>query len=227
MRSEHRLRTQRGMTLIELLVAIGILAFVATLGWRGLDSITRARASLNQELEQTRGMQLAFAQLQSDCANVVDTQLLDGRQPVVIDSSRITLARNVHIDGQPTRVQLVTYRLNEGSLSREESAATRDLKQLDLFWQLAQDGGNALPLALQSGVQGMRLRVWSDDGRGWRSWDQAAGTSSSVPMSRGSMMNPQAGTTNSAQSAWSGLEISLSLSGREASLTKIFLLGSA
>jgi general secretion pathway protein J len=36
-------RRQRGLTLIELLVAISVLAFVAVLGWRGLDSIVRAR----------------------------------------------------------------------------------------------------------------------------------------------------------------------------------------
>ena len=39
---------QQGLTLIELLVAIGVLAFVAVLGWRGLDAITRARAALMQ-----------------------------------------------------------------------------------------------------------------------------------------------------------------------------------
>ena len=56
-----------GFTLIELLVAIGILAMVAVLGWRGLDSIMRSREVLTGQLEQARGMQLAFAQMQSDC----------------------------------------------------------------------------------------------------------------------------------------------------------------
>ena len=68
-----RFRTHTmGLTLVELLVAISVLGIVATLGWRGLDSITRARASLNRELEQARGLQLAFAQLQTDCANAAD-----------------------------------------------------------------------------------------------------------------------------------------------------------
>ena len=223
MRYRKIIHRSRGLTLVELLVAISVLAFVAVLGWRGLDSITRSRDSLNQELEQTRGMQLAFAQLQSDCASVVDAAELDGRVPVVIDSNRITLARSVRADAQPTRLQLVTYRLREGDLSREESPATRDLQQLDQYWQQAANGGQAQPIRLQSGVQTMNLRIWAEDGRGWRDWNSAANTALT---SRGALMNPQAGTT-ATQTSWSGLEISLHLNGRAASLSKIFLLGAA
>ena len=218
-----RRRYRRGLTLVELLVAISVLGFVAVLGWRGLDSITRARASLNQELEQTRGMQLAFAQLQSDCGNAVDAAQLDGRAPIVIDNEHVTLARSVHADAEPTRLQLVTYRLRDGVLTRAESPVTRDLQQLDQYWQQAANGATAQPLPLQSGVDGLSLRVWANDGRGWRDLQSAAGNALT---SRGAMMNPEAGTT-STQTTWSGLEISLKLAGRDASLSKIFLLGAA
>jgi len=52
----HRTINNRGFTLVELLVAITILAIVATLGWRGLDGIVRARIALNAQLEQSRGI---------------------------------------------------------------------------------------------------------------------------------------------------------------------------
>ncbi len=222
MRSDQQ-PSQRGLTLIELLIAISILAFVAVLGWRGLDTIVRTRLALNQELEQTHGMQLAFAQLQTDCANVVDAELLDGRAPVLIDSNRITLARKIQADGEPTRLQLVTYRLIDGVLTRQESGATRDLRELDLFWQQAAQM-QSMPQAvkLQSGLRGMQLRVWSDDGRGWRNPDSEIMTGTGV--SKGALMHPQAGVT-SAGASWSGLEVALSFAGREASLSKIFLLG--
>jgi general secretion pathway protein J len=215
-----------GLTLVELLVAISVLAIIAVLGWRGLDSITRARASLNQDLEQTRGIQLAFAQLQSDCANAVTSTQLQGRMPVVIDSAHVTITRTVYADTQPTRLQLVTYRLRDGMLLREESPATRDLAQLDQYGQVAASGnaGSAMrPIRLQSGVQELALRVWANDGGGWR---DSAGAAAGALTSRGAMMNPQAGTT-STQTAWSGLQISMRLSGRDATLTKIFLLGPA
>ena len=224
----YRQRRQRGLTLVELLVAIGVLAFVAVLGWRGLESITRARAALNTELDHTRGLQLAFAQLQTDCANAVDAITLDGRSPLAVTADRITIARRVQLDAQPGKLQLVTWRLRNGMLTREESPPTRDLTQLDQYWQFAAAGGSG-PVTLRSGLRAMDLRVWTDDGRGWRSWTQvqSSTTPSQTPpalTSRGALMNPGAGTT-AMQTTWAGLEVSLQIEGNAAPMTKVFMLG--
>ena len=119
-----------GLTLVELLVAIAMLAFISMLGWRGLDAITRARAALNQELAQTRGLQLAFAQMEIDCANVVDANTLAGTAPLIVEANRITLARRWQPESQPGALQLVAWRWRDGVLTREETAPTRDLNQL-------------------------------------------------------------------------------------------------
>jgi len=211
--------SQQGLTLVELLVAMTMMAFVAVLGWRGLDSITRARVSLNEELAQTRGLQLAFAQMQTDCMNVVNSAGIDGRQPLEINQARITLVRRAQPEAQPGALQLVTYRLLDGSLTREESSPTRDLVRLNQYQQLALWSASS-GVRLQSGVRSMQSRVWADDGRGWRSMGSV---DSSMPSSRAALMNPQAGTT-STQIVWTGLEVALRLTGREASLTKIFML---
>ncbi len=221
----HR-RRRAGLTLVELLVAISVLAFVAVLGWRGLDSITRARESLNAELAQARGLQLAFAQLQTDCASAVDAITLDGRAPLAVDAHRITIARRIQPDAQASMLQLVTWRLRDGVLSREESPPTRDLAQLDQYWQFAA-GGGARPVALRAGLRAMGLRVWTDDGRGWRSWTEVpaqARPDSAALVSRGSLMNPGAGTT-ARQTNWSGLEVSLQVDGNAAPMIKVFMLG--
>lgn len=213
-------KSPRGMTLVELLVAMTMMAFVAVLGWRGLDSITRARISLNAELAQTRGLQLAFAQMQTDCMNVVNPAEIDGRQALEIDQTRITLIRRTQPDAQPGALQRVTYRLRDGSLTREESPPTRDLVRLNQYQQLAQSSASS-EVRLQSGVQSMQSRVWADDGRGWRTMGSV---DSRMPTSRAALMNPQAGTT-STQMVWTGLEVAFRLPGHEASLTKIFMLG--
>ncbi len=214
-----RPRGQRGLTLVELLVAISVLAFIAVLGWRGLDAITRARVALNADLAQTRALQLAFAQWQTDCANAVDAGTLDGRVALQVDAARVTVARRVQPEAQAGALQLVSWRLRDGVLTREESPPTRDLTQLDQAWQFAQAGG-ANALRLLDGVQSLQLRVWTDDGRGWRSWEQMAASI----VSRGALMNPRAGTT-AMQTDWRGLEVSLQLAGRPQALTKVFMLG--
>lgn len=205
-------RRPTGLTLVELLVAISILAIVAVLGWRGLDSIVRARIALTSDLEQTRGMQLAFAQLQSDCAHIASTTQIPNRAPLVLDSDRLSMVRTVFADAQPSRLQVVTYRIKDGVLTRSESTATRDLRELDALWLAATaESDTSGVVALQSNVTGMTMRVW--DGTAWRSTGIDALPST---VSAGTTATPPVLT---------GLEVTLQLDGRDASMQKIFLLG--
>jgi general secretion pathway protein J len=196
----------RGFTLIELLVAITILAMVAVLSWRGLDGIVRARLALNEELAQTRSMQISFAQLQSDCAQLATPEMTGNRAPVDISPNRLLLIRTMYADQQPGRLHVVSYRLSNGVLTRQESTGTRDLDQLGALWQAAMDDSLPTPaLPLQNGVGAMQLRLW-DTLSGWRSVEAVA---------------------DGSKKTYSGLEVSLLPSEKTQAIVKVLLLGAA
>jgi general secretion pathway protein J len=208
----------RGFTLIELLVAISILAIVAVLGWRGLDGIVRARIALGENMETTRGMQLAFAQMQSDCEHVVAEKTVMGRAVLQADDGRLTLVRNVYNDNEPSRLQVVSYRLVEGVLLRRETAGTRDLMQLDVLWRAAtSDTDTSAPVMLQKGVLGMTVQTW--DNGGWRAIAPPA-TAPADPK------NPPPGQDPNAKSPpVGGLQVALRVEGMGAPMSKAFLMG--
>ena len=183
---------QHGLTLIELLVAIAVLSFIAVMAWQGLDSMTRTRESLNHELEQARSLQLTLAQWQVDCANAADVDLLDGRPPLIIQNDQFVLARRVIMEGQPNFLQMVTWRLNQGVLSREASTPTRDLAQLDTSLRRVLSSGETA-VNLLTGVTTLSFRVWANDGRGWRLWE----TGNQEMVSHSALANTQKGTTSS------------------------------
>jgi general secretion pathway protein J len=200
------------MTLIELLVATSVLAMIAVLGWRGLDSIVRTRVALAADLEQMRGMQLAFAQIQNDCAHLADAAVLGRRQSLATAPDRLVMVRTVYEDLQPSRLQVVVYQAGEGGLTRRVSAATRDLVELDALWRAAASGSDAgQSVVLGADVAALAARFWINGG--WRTEP---------------VMQPVANAAMSAAGlAPSGLEISLRLHGNDARLHKIFLLGAA
>lgn len=209
----------RGFTLIELLLAISILAIIAVLGWRGLDSIVRSRETLTAGMDQTRGLQLAFAQMQSDCENIADSALLRNRAFLQAEDNRVTLVRLVMAENQPTRLQVVSYRVRDGVLTRRESLATRELTQLDNLWQaaLGDTDSSTAAVTLQSGVQGMAMRFWmpgsgataSANAGGWR---PATGVSTAV-------------AAGGSSAAPTGMEVALTQQGQETPMVKSFLLG--
>jgi general secretion pathway protein J len=216
----------RGFTLVELLVAISILAIVAVLGWRGLDSIVRARVALTQQMETTRGMQLAFAQMQSDCEHIAQRDVVDQRPYLLIGADRFTLVREVFTENQPSRLQVVAYRIVNGTLIRRESPPTRDLIQLDSLWQaVTSDTDSNAAVALQTGVTGMQVATWLNN-----SWRQggvdpganAAGTAQApaAPPQQPDQVAPQQPTNEP-----TGMQVALLAQGLQAPLVKSFLLG--
>jgi len=224
MRSEYRLRrTSSGFTLIELLIAISILAMIAVLGWRGLDGIIRSREALNQEMEKSRGIQLAFAQIENDCAHLMDASLMPGQSVLSAGGNKLMLIRSVSDDAQPTRYQVVVYSVVDAQLSRRELALTRELKRLRADWELAMgDADGATPIVLQKDVQSIQMRTWKTGETGWRN----GGDDIQNPSQQ--IANPAFPVANGPKSAkLTGLELTLQLASRPVPMVKVFLLGAA
>ncbi|RJG14707.1 PulJ/GspJ family protein [Massilia cavernae] len=205
----------RGFTLVELLVAISILAIVAVLGWRGLDGIVRARVALTDQMETTRGMQLAFAQMQSDSEHMVSASEVQQRPTLQADAGGMTLVRNSYTENGPSQLQVISYRIRDGVLLRRESIGTRDLIQLDMLWKSATSNADTTPpVALQSGVQAMQVEVWENNG--WR-------------VAAAQPPPPQGGQPPPGQQ-WkplpaTGLRVSLVVQNQAVPMSKAFLLG--
>ena len=217
----------RGFTLVELLVAISILAMVAVLGWRGLDGIVRARVALTEQMETTRGMQLAFAQMQSDCEHMaVDRDLLARRPFLLANDNRMTLVRTSFIENEPMRLQVVAYRVRDGMLTRRESIGTRDLVQLDVLWKAAtSDADPTPPVALQAGVTGMQIQTW-ENGQWRQNQLQGAMQQQGTPPQQGTpQQQQQQQQQQAAEVAPTGLQVALQVRQSATPMVKAFLLG--
>lgn len=206
-----------GFTLVELLVAIAILALVAVLGYRGLDGIVRTRETLTAQMETTRGLQLAFAQMQSDGEHLAGQQEL-GRAMLAADTQRLMMVRTVYAENQPARLQVVTYRIENGTLTRRESLATRDLRELDVMWAAAVSNTDpSTPIVLQTGVNAIAVRIF--DTSTWRQPRQPG------QVRRAETVPDGVAAVGNRPGLPAGLEVALQVQGQKEPMTKVFLVG--
>lgn len=59
-------RTAAGFTLVELMVALFVLALIAVLSWRGLDGMIRAQEATSTRADEVQSVQLGLAQWTAD-----------------------------------------------------------------------------------------------------------------------------------------------------------------
>ncbi|WP_323120564.1 PulJ/GspJ family protein [Burkholderia alba] len=151
-----------GFTLIEMLVAITLLAVIALLSWRGLDATVRSRDDIATSLAQTRLLGRYFSQLQYDTLNLATADEVFG-PPLRLGTDELVLVRHLGIGDGPAMLQVVRYRLKGRELRRGASQPVSSLSEL--VAALAHMDGFAEVVASRD-VRSMKLAVWIAPG-GW------------------------------------------------------------
>lgn len=114
----------RGFTLVEVLVALVVMATMAAMAWRGIDALVRSREIAQARLAQTARLQTVLAQWEVDLRAVQDSHSIV--EPLSFDGGNLVLTRQA-----PMGLQVVVWSLREGSLWRWESPALRTVQELE------------------------------------------------------------------------------------------------
>src|SRR5271169_1730401 len=155
-----------GFTLLELLVAVSILALIAVVAWRGLSALTATRERLEPQNDEVHALLAGLGQIERDLAQVPTNARLFALPTQAV--------RVIAIDGHPTlqilrlapspdgspaaAVQIVFYRVRDGRLERQSTAAQR-------FYSASGAASlDAVPLVPK--VDDMQIRVWRSN-VGW------------------------------------------------------------
>lgn len=163
---------QAGFTLLEVMVAILLMAVVSLIAWRGLDSVTRADTHLQASTEQTEVLLRVLNQLERDVALRASIQLSEPTDAAADDAPttappaltvRSTEGRGFRLDvireaaDQPGSLQRVRWWLKGDTLYRAQGRARSR-------YPLPAPGAGVAVLAE---VSDAGLRYW-DKEKGWR-----------------------------------------------------------
>ena len=159
---------QRGFTLVEVLVALMLMAVLAGMAWQGLDGISRARIASQERVDETLGLNTVLAQWEQDLQSVYDTR---GTVPALaFDGARLRLVRR-----QPDGVQVVVWSLRERALWRWAGPVAAQPAALQESWLSSQQllGNEPNHLRMMGGVA--RWQVYFYRGNAWSNAQSSAG----------------------------------------------------
>ena len=83
-------RSATGFTLVEVLVALLMMALLATLTWQAMDGVLRARDDSRQSIDRTTRLATVLAQWEQDLQAVIDTESVP---PLAFDGQTLRITR--------------------------------------------------------------------------------------------------------------------------------------
>ncbi|KAF1049815.1 PulJ/GspJ family protein [Xylophilus sp.] len=126
----------RGFTLVELLVALSVMALLAILGWRGLDGMVRTRQFTQSQADATLTLQAGLSQWRTDLDAMV---VLPHIQPLDWDGQamRITRRGAAAVASASAPVVVVAWARRDGQWLRWQSAPVASRADWQDAWQRA------------------------------------------------------------------------------------------
>jgi general secretion pathway protein J len=187
-------RRPAGFTLIEVLVALLIMAILATLSWQGLDSIVRARERNRDAIDATVRLATVLAQWEQDLQAVFDTGALTSA--VNFDGMTLRLTRRTE-----GGVMLVAWAVRNGVWQRWTSPVMTRVGEVQENWLRSQSlqGNEAAQLTVAADASQWQIYF----NRGGQ-WSNAQSTGDLAPAAGTAVVVPPPAAPSSAASGASG-----------------------
>ena len=148
-----------GFTLIEVMVALVIMAILAALAFRGIDALVHAKDSALAATDRTLKLNTGMSQFEYDVSQIVNSGVLT--QPVTFDGSTLRFARR-----SPNGLQLVAWSLQDHRWQRWASPPVTRIDDLQEAWMRTQQwdsiSGNAV--SVLEDVTGFECNLYNTGG---------------------------------------------------------------
>jgi general secretion pathway protein J len=152
-----RRRAAAGFTLVEVLVALFIMAMLSAMAWQGIDGIVRARDISQAQLQRSLRLSTVMAQWDQDLASLFDTAAVPH---LSYDGDTLRMVRRV--DGG---VQLVAWTHQGTQWWRWTSPVVTRVVELQESWLRSQQltGGESGQLLMLDGVTDLQIQFFRDN----------------------------------------------------------------
>jgi len=162
------MRRAAGFTLVEVLVALLIMAILSAMAWQGVDGMVRARDASQAAAERTLRLTTVMAQWEQDLSTLYDSP---SAPAIAFDGVNLRLARYT-----PEGAQIVVWSLRDGVWRRWASPSVKRAFDLQQAWLMSQQliGNEDRQVKLLDGASQWQLYFFR--GNAWSNAQSSAGT---------------------------------------------------
>ncbi len=167
----------RGFTLVEVLVALTIMAVLAAMAWQGIDAMVRSRNINQDSVERTLRLSSVLGQWEQDLMALSPDASSGGLRNLQYDGKSMRLIRRTDAGAQ-----VLVWAVRDGTLMRWASTPTTNAAQLADHWLRSQQllGNEPDQLRALEGLASMQVFCYRESDNSWSNCQSTGAISTGV-----------------------------------------------